>query len=314
VPQKENKMGSVESTNGLHIRRFTNPTTRYVLTNFDTNGNGDVTKEELATSSMNLTTLENLDQEVTADQLRSQLSRLGITEQRDPMQKFSAVSQSYQAFDPDNLSSLQRQLDNYDNEWISQLPPEQKAEALRQWAWCLWVELTARRMAEHHISGFMADRLALTSPETNAEYYENKAIFDDILSKIKLAQETGNDTTKEKAGKLAADVNEILGKMRLPEIKPKEIRGVFPLQSYLKIEIQHPKWPAVDNIKISLTSDEEMALTQAGQNGYSLVTDGDFDPRAGGNLILYKDNSPVNPPQRYYVPGLTLTIIGFAIE
>ena len=101
--------------------------------------------------------------------------------------------------------------------------------------------------------------------------------------------------------------------MKPPRIERKEIRARFKLTDYLRVESKHRGWN-INSIKISLTENEDMTLTEAGQNGYSLVTEGDFDGRAGGNLVLYKDGKKVEPKKTFMVPGFTHTIMGFSID
>ena len=66
----------------------------------------------------------------------------------DPGERYEAVDGSYGRFNDKDLASIQGQLSKYDSSWINKLPAEKKAEATRQWAYCLFMELGVRRASE----------------------------------------------------------------------------------------------------------------------------------------------------------------------
>lgn len=225
---------------------------------------------------------------------------------------YREVSGTYATFNLDSRPETEAQLRKYNSSWINQLPEGDKAEATRQWAYCMLNELALRRADEHRNDYGFARFFALQAPKNQGEYGMNKAVLDDVVSKFRYASEHGNADTKKKADDILQTIQtKILAHLRIPE--PEVARATLKLQDYLPIKVQHSGWN-VDSLKISLSEAEEGRLARAKSQGYSLVTKGDFDGRAGGKLILYKNGSPVVPEKTAYVPGFTLTIVGSPLE
>lgn len=221
---------------------------------------------------------------------------------------YRQVSEAYEAFNLDSRSETEAQLRKYSSSWVNQLPEIDKAEATRQWAYCLLNELALRRADEHGNDYGFARFFALQEPKNLKEYNINKSILDEVMSKFRYASEHGNAETRRKSKSLLQNIQEkILAHVRIPE--PEVPRIALELQDYFPIKVQHDGWN-VDSLKISLSEAEESRLVTAKSQGYSLVTKGSFDGRAGGELVLYKNNKPVVPEKIAYVPGLTLTIVG----
>jgi hypothetical protein len=246
-------------------------------------------------------------------QLSSRPQNLAESFDGDPGQKYQEVSRDYQSFNDQDLSSVRQQLSQYNSDWVDQLPAEDKAEASRQWAYCLAMELGIRRADEHRNDYGLGMKLAINSPKTNREYSGNQTRLKEVQAKLRLAIDSGNTTTKEKAEKFLAKIESHLQDMNPPAIERKEIRESFSVLDYMNIQITQNGWD-VSAIEISVTSDEEMALGQAGQEGYYFMTSGPFDGRAGGELTLCQHGMPVSPSKKVMVPGLTRTIVGFPLD
>lgn len=231
----------------------------------------------------------------------------------DPNEVFRQADDTYKTFDDQDLSSIQGQLSKYSDSWVNTLPAEKKAEATRQWAYCLFMKLGVRRANEHDIKGYMALTLAIQSPKTHREFKENQMTLKEVQVKFRHASRNGNDKTKGKAAELLGIVEGIMRNMQQPQVEVKEERLQFALKNYLKIEAKHQGWN-IDAIKIVLTEKEERVLAQAKLDGYSLATEGRYDGKAGGNLVLYKNGSPVKPKKVLEVTGLFNRINGFSID
>lgn len=226
----------------------------------------------------------------------------------NPEQVFKEVNQSFQKFDVEHSESIQAQLNKYSDTWVNSLSPENKAEAMRQWAYCLINKLRVQRADEHKNDHGLGAILAIKSPKSIREYGENKSVIEEVQKKLKYAALNGNETTKTKASSLLDMVNQLI--ILPPEIEQRE---KFKLTDYFKVDSKHDGWN-VDTIQISLTESEERALQQAAQEGYSMVTEGNFNGKAGGNLVLYKNGKPVEPKKTFNVSALFNTIVGFSIK
>lgn len=236
------------------------------------------------------------------------LPEAGKKQAQNATETYRQVSEAYEAFNLDNRSETEVQLRKYNSSWVNQLPEIDKAEATRQWAYCLLNELALRRADEHGNDYGDARFFALQTPKNPKEYGINKSVLDDVMSKFRYASEHGDADTKNRADRILQNIQEkILAYVRIPE--PEVPRIALELQDYFPIKVQHDGWN-VDSLKISLSEAEESRLVTAKSQGYSLVTKGSFDGRAGGELVLYKNNKPVVPEKIVYVLGLTLTIVG----
>ena len=155
----------------------------------------------------------------------------------NPEQVFKEVNQSFQNFDDERLTNIQAQLDKYSDTWVNGLSTENKAEAMRQWAFCLIKKLSVQRADKTNSDYGLGAGLAIQEPKTNREYGENISVIKEVQNKLKYTAQNGNETTKSKASKLLGTVNQL--NIKPPKIEGKEIRASFKLTNYLKDDSKH---------------------------------------------------------------------------